>query len=513
MGKISPVSAKYIIHSTIQIDGVVDRPDVIGAVFGQTEGLLGADLELRELQRSGRIGRIEVDTEIRSGKTSGAITVPSSLDKAETAIIAAALEIIQRIGPCNAKLKVESIEDVRVSKRGYVIDRAKELLKTMVDTVMPDSGELAEEVSKAVRVMEVVEYGTDRLPAGPAIAESEEVIVVEGRADVLNLLKHGFKNVIGMNGTSVPPSISELSKKKVLTAFVDGDRGGDLILKELIDVAEIDYVTKAPDGKEVEELEKKEIHKALRARVVPEQLRLERAERIEKQDKNQADKAEREEFQQNSPASPTGPREEFKPREEFRQERYPNQFGQGQQPGQARRSQMMPNRRPMQREQRFEREQRFGREPRPEQHDLFSEKPKSAAADWAQSPQRLGGQSNPNREYTIGPRRSSDVGTEPKQQLSQNEKTVFREISGALIGTRGAYLFDEKLTVLGKVPLAELQSTLRSLNNVYAIVLDGTIDRDLVKAAEIANVKCVVAMDSKIRPDETRLAVATLSEL
>ncbi|MBI2550602.1 DNA primase, partial [Candidatus Woesearchaeota archaeon] len=429
---------------------------------------------------SGRIGRIEVDTEIRSGKTSGAITVPSSLDKAETAIIAAALEIIQRIGPCNAKLKVESIEDVRVSKRGYVIDRAKELLKTMVDTVMPDSGELAEEVSKAVRVMEVREYGTDRLPAGPAIDESEEVIVVEGRADVLNLLKHGFKNVIGMNGTSVPPSISELSKKKVLTAFVDGDRGGDLILKELIDVAEIDYVTKAPDGKEVEELEKKEIHKALRARVVPEQLRLERAERIEKQDKNQADKAERNEPQQNSPASPTGPREEFKPREEFRQERYPNQFGQGQQPGQSRRPPMMPNRRPMQREQRFEREQRFDREPRPEQR--FE--------------QRAG---QPEQR-------------EPKQ-LSQNEKTVFREISGALIGTRGAYLFDEKLTVLGKVPLAELQSTLRSLNNVYAIVLDGTIDRDLAKAAEIANVKCVVAMDSKIKPDETRLAVATLSEL
>ena len=57
MGKISPVSAKYIVHSSINIDGVVDRPDVIGAIFGQTEGLLGADLELRELQRSGRIGR------------------------------------------------------------------------------------------------------------------------------------------------------------------------------------------------------------------------------------------------------------------------------------------------------------------------------------------------------------------------------------------------------------------------------------------------------------------------
>ncbi|MBI2144790.1 DNA primase [Candidatus Woesearchaeota archaeon] len=463
MGKISPVSAKYIIHSTIQIEGVVDRPDVIGAIFGQTEGLLGSDLELRELQRSGRIGRIEVDTEIRSGKTSGAITIPSSLDKAETAIIAAALEIIQRIGPCNARLKVDSIEDVRTSKRAFVIDRAKELLKTMVDTVMPDSQELADEVSKAVRVMEAIEYGTDRLPAGPGIEDSEEVIVCEGRADVMNLLKHGFKNVIGMNGTSVPQTIVELSKKKVLTAFVDGDRGGDLILKELIDVAEVDYVTKAPDGKEVEELEKKEIHKALRSRVVPEQLRLEKAERIERQDSRAADRAEA--AAQPGSQSPQLPREdfrprtEFRPREEFRQERPPMQ-----QPGGFRRPPMVQSR---------------GR--LPPREPRFEAQPDG------------------------GPR-------EPKQ-LSQNEKAVFREISGTLIGTRGAYLFDEKLNVLGKVPLAELQSTLRSLNNVYAIVLDGSIDRELAKAAEMANVKCVVAMDSKIRPEETRLAVATLSEL
>src|SRR3990167_9137332 len=117
MGKVSPVSAKYIVQANITIDGVVDRPDVIGAIFGQTEGLLGADLELRELQRSGRIGRIEVNTDTKSGKTAGKILVPSSLDKAETAIIAAALEIIQRIGPCNAKLQTTGIEDVRVSKR------------------------------------------------------------------------------------------------------------------------------------------------------------------------------------------------------------------------------------------------------------------------------------------------------------------------------------------------------------------------------------------------------------
>ncbi|MBU1703812.1 MAG: DNA primase, partial [Nanoarchaeota archaeon] len=282
MGKISPVSSKYIIHATIDIEGVVDRPDVIGAIFGQTEGLLGSELELRELQRSGRIGRIEVNVDTKTGKSKGTIIIPSSLDKAETSIVGAALEIIERIGPCNAKIEVNNIEDVRISKRTQVVSRAKELLKLMMENTMPDSQELADEVAYSVRVLEIQDYGNERLPAGPAIDESDEVLVVEGRADVLNLLKHGIKNAIAMNGTNVPETIMELSKKKVLTAFVDGDRGGNLILKQLLNVADIDYVTRAPDGKEVEEITKKEIHKAIRSRISAEQAKLELGKDVEK---------------------------------------------------------------------------------------------------------------------------------------------------------------------------------------------------------------------------------------
>ena len=278
MGKISPVVAKYIIHTNISIEGVVDKPDVIGAIFGQTEGLLGSELELRELQRSGRIGRIEVKSETRSGRTTGEIIVPSSLDKAETAIIGAALETIQRIGPCDSKLDVTLIEDVRVSKRNQVIERAKELLRDLTSKILPDSQDITDQVSQSVRMMEITEYGRERLAAGPAIDESEEIIVVEGRADVLNLLKQGIKNVIALNGTSIPETIKFLSKKKAITLFVDGDRGGDLIIRGLIDAGvELDYVAKAPDGKEVEEITKKEIHKALRGKVVIEQIKMDLA--------------------------------------------------------------------------------------------------------------------------------------------------------------------------------------------------------------------------------------------
>ncbi len=274
MAKISPIAAKYIVHANINIDGVVDRPDVIGAIFGQTEGLLGSDLELRELQRSGRIGRIEVNVNTSSGRTQGEIIIPSSLDKTETAIVAAALEIIQRIGPCTAKMGIRKIEDVRVSKRQFVIERAKALLREFTDSSMPDSQELADEVAQSVRMTEVQEYGREKLAAGPAIEDSEEVILVEGRADVLNLLKHGFKNIIALNGTSVPQTVRDLTRRKTATVFVDGDRGGDLIIRALLSTADIDFVCKAPDGKEVEEITKKEIHKALRSRITAEQAKL-----------------------------------------------------------------------------------------------------------------------------------------------------------------------------------------------------------------------------------------------
>lgn len=416
MGKISPVSAKYIVHASIVIEGIVDKPDVIGAIFGQTEGLLGADLELRELQRSGRIGRIEVNTETRGGKSQGSIIIPSSLDKAETAIVAASLEIIQRIGPCNAKIVIEKIEDVRISKRQQVIERAKELLKRLIDTSMPDSQELSDEVAHSVRVMEIHEYGPEKLPAGPAIEESDEIIVVEGRADVLNLLKYGIKNAVALNGTSVPSSMVELCKRKTVIAFVDGDRGGDLIIKELMTVTDIDFVTKAPDGKEVEELTQKELLKALRAKVSAEQIKM---------DTGHGSGEEQSYSQRRQQPLQNSGRREMRP---------------------MRSSSMPPRMTPMQNQ--------IQRRPLP---------PRGAAA-----------------------------GTE--------EKKSFGKMLEDLIGTRGAYILDVKMNILGKVPSTELIPTIKSLNNgIHAVVFDGMIEEDLLETAEMSGVKYLVAMSSKVK--------------
>ena len=268
MAKISPASIKYSINADFASEGPIEKPDVIGALFGQTEGLLGEDLELRELQKEGKIGRIEVNLTTENGKTTGEIVIPSALDKTETTIVAAALETIDKIGPTDAKITIREVEDVRGSKRDYIMERAKKLLAGIKGGGM-DSTEMENELRESARTARIVEYGSERLPAGPDVDSSDDVIVVEGRADVVNMLKYGFKNVVGMQGTKLPAEISKLGGKKELTLFVDGDRGGKLIAQNVCDNADVNFIAVAPDGKEVEELTGKEIHQALRKKAKP----------------------------------------------------------------------------------------------------------------------------------------------------------------------------------------------------------------------------------------------------
>ena len=265
-------TTKYVIYADITAEGIVERPDVVGAIFGQTEGLLGSDLDLRDLQKTGRLGRIDVQITSSGGKSSGTISIPSSFDKVETAILAAALETIDRVGPCIARIAINRIEDVRASKRRYVIERAKRILVEMFDENILETEEITEEIKQSVRVEEIIHLGKDNLPAGPNVLDSDAILVVEGRADVLNLLKYGIKNAVAVGGTNVPPTIADLCAKKVVTAFTDGDRGGELIVKELLQVADIDYVARAPDGKSVEDMTQKEIVRALRQKIPVEQV-------------------------------------------------------------------------------------------------------------------------------------------------------------------------------------------------------------------------------------------------
>ncbi len=300
---IDPATTKYLIKAYIKADGIIEKSDVVGAIFGQTEGLLGEELDLRELQRSARVGRIEVELESKNGKSEGTITLPTSLDKVETVILAAAFESIDRVGPCKASITADQVEDVRVVRRKRVIERAKELLNKVMEEGKTEGVSITDNVRQAVQVEEISSFGQDHCPAGPNIDKSDAIIIVEGRRDVLNLLKYGIKNVIAVGGTNVPKTVVELTKERISTAFVDGDRGGELILKELLQTADIDFVARAPATREVEEIPQKLVMKALKNKIPAEQyaemydLKIERKEElkngIEKQSKKEKRKEEK----------------------------------------------------------------------------------------------------------------------------------------------------------------------------------------------------------------------------
>ncbi|MDP3564195.1 MAG: DNA primase DnaG [Methanoregula sp.] len=266
-------TTKYLIHISLAAEGVVEKPDVVGAIFGQTEGLLGEDLDLRDLQRTGRVGRIDVQITSKKGETKGEILISSSLDRAETAILAASLETIDRVGPCVARVVVESIEDIRVSKRKKIVERAKVLLIERFDDGTIDSDVLLDDVRECLRMEKIGSIGDEKVPAGPNVLESDAIIVVEGRADVLNLLRFGIKNAVAVEGTNIPKTVVELCEKKTATAFFDGDRGGELILRELLQVVDIDFVAFSPKGKSVEDMTRKEVIKTLRNKVPVEYVR------------------------------------------------------------------------------------------------------------------------------------------------------------------------------------------------------------------------------------------------
>ncbi|MBA7610473.1 DNA primase [subsurface metagenome] len=255
-------TTKYIIEAKFKIKGVVEKSDIVGAIFGQTEGLL-LDLDLRDLQKSGRIGRIEVENESKEGISEGIIKIPSSLTRKETALLAATIETVSRVGPCEAEIQLIEIRDVREAKRKQIIERAAELLKEWDEKSLEPS-EIEEQIDTDIKLGEIISWGPEGLPAGPNIDSSSELILVEGRADVLNLLRIGVKNTVAVQGTQVPKSIISLTKKKEsVIAFLDGDRGGTIVLNELLQVAKLDYVARAPEGYEVEELTRKQMIKSL----------------------------------------------------------------------------------------------------------------------------------------------------------------------------------------------------------------------------------------------------------
>ena len=285
---------KYLVKLRFEVDGVVEKADMIGAIFGQTEGLFGPEMNLNELQKSWKVGRIEINLESKNDRTYGEILIPMSTDVSTAALIAAAVESVDKVGPCSARVELVTIEDVRASRRKQIVDRAKDIMKEWGSRTASEGENLLKDVQDSTKRARVVSYGVENLPAGPGVYTSEMVYLVEGRADVVLFLRAGVENVVAVEGTSIPQSVIDLSRRKRIIAVLDGDRGGDLIAKELEQVAKVEKVLRAPQGKEVEDLTPVEVLQIIRGDGPQRSPRSERAERGERMDRGERmERAER----------------------------------------------------------------------------------------------------------------------------------------------------------------------------------------------------------------------------
>ena len=483
---------KYMVNAKFEISGLVEKPDIIGAVFGQTEGLLGGGLDLRELQKNGKIGRIEIDVQTAGNKTLGKLFLPSSLGRVETCILAAAVESVDRVGPFETSFKVEKIEDTRNEKRRKIIARAKDLLKLLLTTEIPDSKEISEVVESDVKSSVVTTYGTDNLPAGPDINGNEELILVEGRADVVNLLKNDIDNCIAIGGAigNIPRTIIDLSKSKETTLFVDGDRGGEMIIRGVVNVAEIDYVAKAPDGKEVEELTRKDIIKSLRSRVPIEQVlptikgdNHEQAMRQDNFDNRQKFQKQTSRFSEQPQPAPAQSQPMQQPAQNPQSQ--PQQFQQQRpqpsmaQPSSSFAQSRIPSPNEISHRMSGKPEQRG-----PEMHTygLRDVSQPSSRPSGIDSIPTIGRQSAP-----MAPQPAQPVAEKPTIPPDPKLITALDELHNTLRGR----LYDMNGAMISEVPIRELIQTVQDGTGISAIAFDGIITQRLVELANKQGIKSV----------------------
>ncbi|MFB5600388.1 MAG: DNA primase DnaG [Nitrososphaeraceae archaeon] len=254
---------KYHVKLSFEVDGLVEKADIIGAIFGQTEGLLGPEMNLNELQKVSKVGRIEVNVDTKSNIAKGDALIPMSTDISTAALIAAAIESIDKVGPFQAQFVLSGIDDIRAIKKKVIVDRAKKIVQEWATKTISEGEEMLKDVYDASKPGKLTSFGKAQLACGTGVFNSEWIILVEGRADVINLLRAGFDNAIAIEGAKIDESIKTLTDGKKVIAFLDGDRAGDLILKELQGLVNIEKVYRAPQGREVEECTPLEISEIL----------------------------------------------------------------------------------------------------------------------------------------------------------------------------------------------------------------------------------------------------------
>lgn len=471
-------TVKYNLMCKIKVEGTVSEADIVGALFGQTEGLLQSEMDLKQLQKSGRIGRIGLDIKVHSGTTKGSLVVPSSLNKVDTAILAATLESVDRVGPCNCNITLEKIVDVRKAKRDLIQKRASEIMKKWDVETREEAKSISKTVEKESNKGRVIIFGTDALPAGPEIYQATEIILVEGRADIINLMEMGINNTIALQGTNVPKTIKSLSKNRTITAFLDGDRGGDMILKELANMGKIEYVARAPYKREVEDLSYKEVIELLEKKVP-----LEKAVFV-MDDKSVADylAASGKVFKPKKSVAFTGKDGRKSSQQDSKKDRTTHSTKKDERRSSPPRGDRKPS---------FSRDEGSSKPSSPRLHSSKGDR-RSSKDDRHSSKddRRDSRKSRPQRSSDRGrPQRSSDRGRPQRVKISIPQAVL--KVIDKTKKTFSAVFLGKTNNTLTTVKTAEAYNTLVETDGVESIIVDGVITQRLLDLADTKSVKLV----------------------
>jgi DNA primase len=446
---------KYHVKLKFDVDGLVEKADIIGAIFGQTEGLLGPEMNLNELQKVSKVGRIEVNVDTKSNSARGDALIPMSTDISTAALIAAAIESIDKVGPFQAKFSLVGIDDIRAIKKKIIVDRAKKIVQEWATKTISEGEEMLKDVYDASKPGRLTTFGKAQLACGVGVFDSDWIILVEGRADVINLLRAGYDNSIAIEGAKIDETILKLTEGKKTVAFIDGDRAGDLILKELQGLVNIEKVYRAPAGREVEECTPLEISEILK----------------------DAEQIIRAKYSENNHPSPTT--------QQMRNNQKPDQ------------SQSVLGNRESQNSYEYQREfggvnyQRLG-------NNSYRQKQESSY----------------NKSENVNNNNNNAVTSEPftgeDEEVISTVKKVFQEINETL----DAIVFDKSMKKIIKIPISELLKNMTDLKDAKLLVLDGIITQRLVEAANKSRIKYIIGhKTSNLKRQSSQVRIQTFSDI
>ena len=452
---------KYHVKLKFDVDGLVEKADIIGAIFGQTDGLLGPEMNLNELQKVSKVGRIEVNVDTKSNSARGDALIPMSTDISTAALIAAAIESIDKVGPFQAKFSLVGIDDIRAIKKKVIVDRAKKIVQEWATKTISEGEEMLKDVYDASKPGRLTTFGKAQLACGVGVFDSDWIILVEGRADVINLLRAGYDNSIAIEGAKIDETILKLTDGKKTVAFIDGDRAGDLILKELQGLVDIDKVYRAPPGREVEECTPLEISEILK----------------------DVEQFIKDRYSENHSALPTNVQ----------------QFRNSQRNGHGLK---LVN----------EQESSAG-------FDYQKESPNSNRNNYPKEESANPNGTSPSVSSTTSSLSTSSSSslTPPPNPISKEDeevistvKKVFQEINETL----EAMVFDKSMKKIVKIPISEILKKITNLKDGNLLVLDGIVTPRLVEAANKSGIKHIIGhRTSDLKKLNPSVRVQTFSDI